>query len=135
MRRLNREPIAERVLARLRLVCLDLPEAYEEAAWAGIRWCVSKKNFAHVLMIGDGWPPAYAEAANTAHGCVLTFRLSEANSRSARFSRRPFFRPLWFPNIVGVMLTADTDWEELDALLVESYCALAPKRLRALVER
>jgi hypothetical protein len=28
--------VPDAVLARLRLVCLDLPEAYEEAAWVGI---------------------------------------------------------------------------------------------------
>jgi hypothetical protein len=38
------------VLARLRLVCLELPEAVEETAWEGIRWCVRGRNFAHVLM-------------------------------------------------------------------------------------
>ena len=41
---------------RRRLTCLDLPEAYEEQAWAGTRWMVRKKNFAHVLMIDRGWP-------------------------------------------------------------------------------
>jgi hypothetical protein len=39
-------PVAPEVLAKLRLVCLDLPEVVEEPAWTGIRWTVRKKNFA-----------------------------------------------------------------------------------------
>ena len=41
------------VLARLRLICLEFPEAREEAAWAGIRWNIGPKNFAHALAIDD----------------------------------------------------------------------------------
>src|SRR5688572_15094865 len=65
-RHMKRKDVPREVLSKLRLVCLDLPEAYEEAAWAGTRWMVSKKNFAHVLMIDDGWPPAYVQAAGSA---------------------------------------------------------------------
>ena len=36
------------VLARLRSICLDLPEAYEEQAWAGTRWRSREHTFAHV---------------------------------------------------------------------------------------
>ena len=69
-----RSGVAPEVLVRIRLVCLDLPEVTEEIAWTGVRWCVGKKNFAHVLNIADGWPPAYAKAAGTAGpACVLTF--------------------------------------------------------------
>jgi hypothetical protein len=52
-----------------------------------------------------------------------------------RFKRAPFFRPVWFPNIVGMSLDAMTDWDDVTVLVVESYCALAPKNLVALVER
>jgi hypothetical protein len=118
------------ILARIRLVCLDLPEVKEEAAWAGVRWCVGKKNFAHVLAIADGWPPAYAKAAGTSGpACVLTFRLSREHCSAARFRRAPFFRPVWFPNIAGVLVGATTDWDELDALIRDSYRVLAPKKL------
>ncbi len=89
-----RHEVPPDILSRLRLVCLDLPEAIEEKAWAGIRWCVSKKNFAHVLTISDGWPPAYAKAAAT-HGpvCVLTFRLSRATLRGGALCACAIFPP------------------------------------------
>ena len=117
-------------LSRLRLVCLDLPEAAEEKAWVGIRWCVNKKNFAHVLTIDDGWPPAYAKAATTSGpATVCTFRLSRQHCAAARFARAPYFRPVWFPNIAGVVVDGHTDWDELDELIRGSYRVLAPKRL------
>ncbi|HEU5136730.1 MAG TPA: MmcQ/YjbR family DNA-binding protein [Steroidobacteraceae bacterium] len=119
-------------LARLRLVCLDLPEVVEEKAWVGIRWCVNKKNFAHVLAIENGWPPAYAKAAATnGPAIVCTFRLSRQHCAAARFTRAPYFRPVWFPNIAGAVLDSDTDWDELDELMRDSYRVLAPKKLVA----
>ena len=125
------------VLQRLRLVCLDLPEATEERAWVGIRWMVAKKNFAHVLMIDAGHPPAYAKAAGSEGPlCVLTFRAPRPDVDTPRFRRPPFFRPPWFDNIVGMAIDDTTDWDEIGRLLVQSYCVLAPKRLREkVVER
>jgi predicted DNA-binding protein (MmcQ/YjbR family) len=127
-------PIPEDILARLRLVCLDLPEATEENAWTGVRWSVAKKNFAHVVEIKGGQPPAYATAAGVADAIVLTFRASATRIASPRFSRAPFFKPVWFKGIVGVALDAATDWDEIETLIVESYRLLAPKKLAALVE-
>lgn len=128
--------VPSEVLGKLRLICLGLPEAYEEAAWVGTRWCVGKKNFAHALMIADGWPPAYVRAAGTnGPACVLTFRLPGALTDAARYTRAPFFRPVWWPNIAGMVLDTGTDWDEVESLLTGSYCALAPKRLTALVDR
>jgi hypothetical protein len=64
-------------VAKLRAMCLELPEAYEEDAWVGTRWMIRKKNFAHVVMIGSGYPGGYARAAGTdGPAVVLTFRSS-----------------------------------------------------------
>ena len=123
------------VLARLRLVCLELPEVVEESAWQGIRWCVRGRNFAHVLMIMDGRPEAYARAASIAGpACVLTFRLAQEACAAARYRRAPFFRPVWFANIAGLLVDAATDWDEVDILLRASYRVLAPRKLAALIE-
>jgi hypothetical protein len=123
------------VLARLRLVCLDLPEAREETAWAGVRWVVSRKNFAHVVMIDEGWPPAYAHALGSdGPACVVTFRVPKRDARSPRYTRPPFFKPPWFSNIVGLTLDARTDWDELATALRTSFCVLAPRKLAELVE-
>jgi hypothetical protein len=128
--------VPPQVLHRLRLVCLDLPEASEEPAWVGIRWVVARKTFAHVLMIDAGHPPAYAKASGSDGPlCVLTFRGPRPDIDAPRFRRPPFFRPPWFDNIAGIALDHASDWDEVQQLLVQSYCVLAPKRLRERVDR
>lgn len=124
------------IVARLNAICLGLPEVHEESAWAGVRWMIGKKNFAHAVMIDRGWPPAYAQAAgNDGPLPVLTFRLPAARLAASKFARAPFFKPPWFANIVGVAIDARTDWDEVADLIVESYCVLAPNKLVALLDR
>jgi hypothetical protein len=123
------------VISKLQLTCLDLPEAVEERAWVGTRWVVRKKTFAHVLMIDGGWPPAYARAAHTkGPACVLTFRVPAPALDAPRLQRPPFFRPIWFPDIVGLFIDENTDWYEVAALVTNSYRCLAPRKLADMVE-
>jgi hypothetical protein len=127
--------VPKAIVDKLRLTCMDLPEAYEEAAWVGTRWMVAKKNFAHVLMIRAGWPPAYARAAaSDGPACVLTFRSPRPSVEVARFQRPPFFVPPWFPNIVGMFLDETTDFADVAELLLGSYRVLAPRKLVELVD-
>jgi hypothetical protein len=131
----KRPGVPREIITELRSVCLELPEAYEEQAWAGTRWCVRKKNFAHVLMISSGWPPAYASAAGSDGPlCVLTFRTRGPQFDPPSFGHPPFFRPVWFPNIVGMVLDERVDWDRVARLLVVSYRVLAPKKLIQLME-
>jgi len=128
--------VPKEIVNRLRSVCLGLPEAHEEPAWVGTRWMIRKKNFAHVLMVDAGWPPAYARAIGSdGPACVLTFRSSGDELDVLTYARHPFFKPVWFRDIVGMVLDADVDWAEVAELLTESYCALAPKHLVAMVDR
>jgi len=123
------------IVSRLRLICLELPNAREQCAWTGVRWNIGTKNFAHVVMIDGGWPPAYAKAAgNLGPVCVLTFRLGKEHCAAQRFRRDPFFRPVWFPNIAGVTIGMKTDWDDIELLVKDSYRVLAPRKLAALVE-
>ncbi len=113
-------------------MCLALPEATEEAAWVGTRWCIRKKNFAHVLMVDGGHPAAYAKALGSGGPqCVLTFRSPLPSLDAYAYTWEPFFRPVWFPDIVGLKLDDHTDWDEVAALVRASYCHLAPKTLAA----
>ena len=41
----------------------------------------------------------------------------------------PFFAPRSGRDRIGVLLTDDTDWEEIRELVTESYRVLAPKKL------
>ncbi|HEY5927328.1 MAG TPA: hypothetical protein VIV11_36825 [Kofleriaceae bacterium] len=124
------------VLRRLRTICKRLPETREERAWAGIRWTIRKRNFAHVVRIEDGWPPAYARAAgNDGPLTVLTFRSSGFLYDTLRTHGPPFFcaewGTLWGTKVIGMTLGARTDWAEVAVVVTESYRLLAPKRLAA----
>ena len=46
----------------------------------------------------------------------------------------PFFASRAGRDRIGVRLTDDTDWEEIRALVTESYRRLAPKKLTALLD-
>lgn len=126
----SRAQAPEEIVATLRAICLELPAAYEEPAWAGTRWKIGRHNFAHVLAIDAGWPPAYAKAAGSSGPLVVvTFRVPASKLETARFTRRPYFKPVWWPNIAGMAIDADTDWDEVAMRLADSYRALAPNRL------
>lgn len=117
------------LLSRLGEICLALPDAFEEDAWTGVRWCVGTRNFAHMVSVEEGSPPAYAAAAKTdGPAVVVTFRTSDPHRYSNGGDIAPFFWPGWFPNMVGVVVDDSTDWDELGALIEQSYRVLAPKR-------
>jgi hypothetical protein len=121
---------------RLREICRALPESYEEDAWVGTRWCVRKKNFVHIVPIEDGWPPAYVKAVGSgADQTILTFRSAGEELAALTAQGPPFFKPVWWHDIVGVVLDDDTDWTEIAELVSESYCLLAPAKLSSLVDR
>jgi hypothetical protein len=128
----ERAEVAPEILAALRERCLALPEVREERAWAGIRWCIRTKNFAHVVEIADGWPPAYARAAGSDGPLtVLTFRSSGEELAVLSAAGPPFFKPVWFADIVGLALHDGTDWDEVGELVTDSWRVLAPKELVA----
>ncbi len=121
---------------RLAEICGALPEAAREVSGRHDVYRVRKRTFAHVLLVADGWPPAYAEAAAT-HGPanLLTFRSTPAERAALGAVGRPYFVPEWGRDDVGVELDDGTDWEEVAELLTESYCILAPAALAAKVGR
>jgi len=130
----QRPTVPPATLKKLRALCLALPEAIEEPAWVGTRWRIRQQTFAHVLMVDAGRPPAYARALGAdGPACVLSFRSPLPQLDAFAFSWAPFFRPPWFPDIVGMTLGRGTDWAEVAGLLRASYCHLAPKKLAALV--
>lgn len=128
--------VAPEILSALRSVCGGLPESYEEQAWVGTRWRIRTQTFAHVLAVDAGWPPAYARAVGRDGPLtVLMFRSAEPELGVLRAAGDPFFAPVWRADEVGMVLGADTDWDEIAELITDSYCVQAPKKLRDLVSR
>lgn len=111
--------VPDDVRVALRVACARLPEVYEEPTSRGLRWRVRKRTFADVIGVDGGNGPA----------TVMTFRSSGPELEVLRRSPHPFFRPGWGSDVVGMVLDADTDWEEVAELLCESFRVLAPKKL------
>lgn len=120
--------VPDAVTARLRDLCLSLPEVTENPAWAGTQWRIRKRIFAHVITVD------FADGPVTA----LTFRAPAAELDEMLSAGMPWFRPAWGKDAVGLVLvddgvdpTAAVDWDEIGELVVDSYCTLAPQRLVA----
>lgn len=118
--------VDEEVLARLRERCLALPDAHEEQAWAGRRFVVRKRNFAHVFAMCD-------ERGTVS--TLLAFRSPDEERDALVATGHPFFLLGWGRNAVGMVLDEATDWDEVREIVTDSYCVLAPKKLVTLVDR
>lgn len=120
------DEVPRHIELRVRDLCLDLPEAYEERAWVGTRWMVRRRTFAHVLGVDDvGAEPSV----------VMAFRSQGEELEALRNAGRPFLVLGWGREAIGMVLDETTDWDEVRELVTESYCVLAPRKLVALVER
>lgn len=120
------DDVPDDVIARLRELCLDLPDAHEERAWVGVRWMVRKRTFAHVLGV---------EVDDGERLIVLSFRSAGDELETLRHAGRPFLVLGWGRDALGMALDGTTDWTEVRELVVESFCVMAPKKLVALVDR
>lgn len=133
---MTRPDVPDHVVVRLRAICLALPEAHEEPAWVGTRWRIRTRTFAHVLGVSDEYPPAHSrDAPLVGDATVLTFRSSGQELHALTNNGLPFYKPRWHPQVVGMIVEPDADWDEIAELLTESYCLLAPKKLAAQVSR
>jgi hypothetical protein len=115
-------------LARLRKLCLALPEAHEVEAWGEPTFRVRNKLFA-----------MYA-AANNHHGAgrhAVWVKAPPGNQdlmvRTApdRFFVPPYVGPSGW---VGVWLDRGVNWKELAELLRDSYRMTAPRKLVSKLE-
>lgn len=112
--------VPAKLVARIRKICLALPEAYEESAWVGTRWRIRKRTFAHAIAV-DGVD-------------IVVFRSEPPELDVLREAGHPYFYAGWGRDVVGIVIDGKTDWAEVAELLTDSYCVMAPKKLRAQVE-
>lgn len=63
-----RDAVPPEILAKLRMLCLTLPGAYEEAGWVGVRWMVqSGRSRTFSPFATDALAPPPALPVATAH--------------------------------------------------------------------
>lgn len=110
------------IVRRVRAACARLPEAYEEQAFTGVRWRIRTRTLVHVVTIDEDPAPV----------TVMWFHASPDEIDVLLAVGDPF-SPGWDAGLVTMVLHEDdtTDWTEVEELLIESYCLLAPKKLIA----
>jgi predicted DNA-binding protein (MmcQ/YjbR family) len=108
--------------ARLRAICLDLPEAQEQEAWGDPTYRVRKKIFA-MEKRGDGRLSVWIKAPPGSQMILV-------GADSNRFAVPPYVGSKGW---VSIRLDDGPDWDEVASLVARSYRMIAPKRLAALV--
>lgn len=122
--------VVPEILDRVRAICMALPDAYEESAWIGVRWRVRKRTFAHVVTVDDDSTSVFKEAFDLdGEATAVTFRVQGDELLALREHGHPFYYAGWGRDVMGMHLDDQTDWDELEELLIDSYCVLAPKKL------
>ncbi|WP_198377468.1 MmcQ/YjbR family DNA-binding protein [Neoroseomonas rubea] len=113
--------MSARATARLRRICLALPEAEEIETWAVPTWRVRNRIFCM-------WSPM--EGGGAALWCKAPRGVQELLVAAApeRFFRPPY---VGHKGWIGVVLEGRPDWDEVAALIRRSWRMTAPKRLAA----
>jgi hypothetical protein len=108
--------------ARLRAICLALPEANEELMRRGPSYRVADKIFALERPWND-WLALWCKVPEGLREILL-------QAEPAWFFIPPYFGAKGW---IGVGLDEAADWREIDAFIRRSYRLVAPKRLAKLV--
>jgi predicted DNA-binding protein (MmcQ/YjbR family) len=120
------------IFERISTLCLALPEAtvrvdasLTETRSAAHSFEIRRRSFC--LLVARSGPTGQPVA-------LLVVRADPDERDALLLSGHPFFAPRAGRNRIGVLLTEDTDWEEIREIVTESYRLLAPKKLTALLE-
>lgn len=110
-------------LARLREVCCSLPEVTEKEAWGEPTFRVRDKLFA--MFATD-----HHHDGNVAVWCKAAMGMQEVliDADPERFFKPPYVGPKGW---IGIRLDGKVDWDEVHALLAESWRMTAPPKLAA----
>jgi predicted DNA-binding protein (MmcQ/YjbR family) len=108
----------ETALAKVRSICLALPEAKEVLAWGHPTFRAGKKMFSGFGQDADG----------LSLGFKMSFERQDELLQDKRFFPTPYAaRQGW----VSLRLNSKTNWNEVAALLREAYRQVALKRMLA----
>ena len=124
--------VPEDIVGRIRALCLALPEATVRVDDSLTRtrstahsFDIRQRSFCLLVAVED----------STGKPVPLLVLRADRDEREALLSvGHPFFSPRAGRDRIGVMLTDDTDWEQIRELVTESCRILAPKKLTALLD-
>ena len=118
---MHAEHKSDKLLLKLRGLCLAFPETKEVEAWGHPTFRAGKKMFAAFRDDPEG--PTL--------GIKVGFERQEELLRDSRFYPTPYAaRQGW----VSLRLSSKTDWNEIAALVREAYRQVALKRMLAALE-
>ena len=124
--------VPEDIAERVRTLCLALPEVTVRIDYSLIRarstaqsFDIRRRSFCLLVARED---PAGKPVP------LLVLRADPEERKALLSTGHPFFAPRAGRDRIGVLLTDDTDWEEIRELVIESYRILAPKKLTALLD-
>ena len=124
--------VPEDIVERVRTLCLALPEVTVRVDGSLTRtrstaysFDIRRRSFC-LLVAWEG--PAGQPVP------LLVLRAGPGEREALLSTGHPFFASRAGHDRVGVLLTDDTDWEEIRELVTESYRVLAPKKLTALLD-
>ncbi|KGN30903.1 hypothetical protein N802_05765 [Knoellia sinensis KCTC 19936] len=118
----ERPPVPVEWIERLSAMLAPFPEVREHDAWIGMAWKVRSATVAHVF---GGEDQLFR----------ITFRAEADEVMAFQHMGDPYFKASWGSNVVGLLLDENTDWGEVEELLIESYCIQAPPALAEQVLR
>jgi hypothetical protein len=113
-------------LARVRRICLALPEAHEKIAWGAPTFRVRDRQFVMYLdnHHGDGRLALWIKAPPGAQEALV-------GADPERFFVPPYVGPAGW---LGLRLDRGLDWGVVAGLVRDGYLEAAPKKLRALLD-
>lgn len=113
--------------ARVRAICLGLPEAEEVAAWGAPTYRVKNKLFAMYAAEGnhhhDGRPAIWIYSTHVEQDLVI-------RARPDCYFKPPYVGPSGW---IGAFVDGKPPWMEITELIREGYRRRAPKKLAALL--
>jgi hypothetical protein len=120
------------IVERIRSLCLALPEVTVRTDYSRTRARSTAQSFdirrrSFCLLVAREGPAGQPVP-------LLVLRADRYERAALLSTGRPYFVPRAGRDRIGVLLTGDTDWEEIRELVTESYRILAPKRLTALLD-
>ena len=120
------------IVERVRTLCLALPEVTVRIDYSLVRARSTAQSFdirrrSFCLLVAREDPAGQPVP-------LLVLRAGPEERQALLSIGHPFFASRAGRDRIGVLLTDDTDWEEIRELVTESYRVLAPKKLTALLD-
>lgn len=120
-------------LAQLRQIALALPEAVEKETWGHPTFRVRDKIF---VAIGVGDAATDHRPDGVTPVTAMSMKAAPGEQESLLATGHPFFRPKYVGHRgwIGFVVDEQTDWADVEELVIDSYRATAPKRLIRLLD-